>query len=50
MSFYNLVGAVVFLGLGMGVQYHAAHIPGGDTPPSFSRFYPQVEIQLGYAF
>lgn len=40
----------VLAGLGGGVQYHAARIPGGDGPPSFGRFYPQLEIQLGYAF
>ncbi len=40
----------VLFGLGGGVQYHAAKIPGGDTPPSFSRFYPHLDIQLGYAF
>jgi len=50
VGYTALLTRAVFLGLGMGVQYHAAQIPGGDTPPSFSRFYPQVEIQLGYAF
>ncbi len=45
-----LVSRAVFVGLGAGVQYHAAQIPGGEQPPSFSRLYPQIEIQLGYAF
>ncbi|CAN5924879.1 hypothetical protein BH11MYX4_BH11MYX4_48850 [soil metagenome] len=40
----------VLLGGGFGVQYHAARIAGGEGPPSFSRFYPQVDIQLGYVF
>lgn len=45
-----LLGSSVLLGGGMGLQIHAARIPRGDGPPSFSRFYPQVEIQLGYVF
>lgn len=44
-----LTDAIV-LGGGFGLQYHAARIPGGDGPPRFSRYYPQLDIQLGYAF
>lgn len=48
---YSIVVAErVLLGLGVGVQYHAARIPGGDGPPSFGRLYPQLDIQAGYAF
>lgn len=45
-----LLGSSVLLGGGLGVQYHAAKIPGGGGPPRFSRYYPQVDIQLGYLF
>jgi hypothetical protein len=44
------LGTSVLLGGGLGFQYHAAKIPGGDGPPRFSRYYPQVDIQLGYLF
>jgi hypothetical protein len=37
-------------GLGAGVQYHAARIPGGEGKPSFALLYPHLDIQLGYAF
>jgi hypothetical protein len=50
VGYSALLGKSVLLGGGLGLQYHAASIPGGDAPPSFSRLYPQVEIQLGYAF
>jgi hypothetical protein len=50
VGYSALVTRAVLLGFGLGLQYHAASIPGGDGPPSFSRIYPQVEIQLGYAF
>ncbi|MBS2014809.1 MAG: hypothetical protein JST00_18110 [Deltaproteobacteria bacterium] len=42
------LGKSWLLGGGFGLQVHAARIPGDDGPPSFSRFYPQVEIQLGH--
>jgi hypothetical protein len=38
------------LGGGLGAQYHLAAIPDGNGPPSFSRFYPQVEIHAAYMF
>lgn len=44
------VADVILLGLGGGVQYHAARIPGGSGPPSFGRIYPQLDIQAGWAF
>jgi hypothetical protein len=50
VGYSALLTRALLVGLGLGLQYHAAHIPGGDGPPSFSRPYPQVEIQLGYAF
>jgi hypothetical protein len=50
VGYSALLGGPVLLGGGLGLQYHAAKIPGGDGPPRFSRFYPQVEIQLGYVF
>ena len=50
VGYSALLGGPVLLGGGLGVQYHAAKIPGGEGPPRFSRFYPQVEIQLGYVF
>lgn len=50
VGYSALLGSSVLLGGGFGLQVHAAKIPGGDGPPSFSRFYPQVEIQLGYVF
>ena len=40
----------VLLGGGLGLQYHYAYIPDGSGPPSFSRFYPQVEIHAAYMF
>ncbi|MEP7126735.1 MAG: hypothetical protein ABJE95_37745 [Byssovorax sp.] len=40
----------VLAGLGGGLQYHAARIPRGEGPPSFGRLFPQLEIQVGYAF
>jgi len=40
----------VLAGLGEGIQSHAARIPGGEGKPSFGRLYPQLDIQLGYAF
>jgi hypothetical protein len=50
VGYSTLLGGSILLGGGLGIQYHAAKIPGGDGPPRFSRFYPQVEIQVGYAF
>jgi hypothetical protein len=50
VGYSGMITRSVLLGGGLGLQYHQARIPGGDTPPSFSRFYPQVEIQLGYVF
>jgi hypothetical protein len=50
VGYSALLGSSVLLGGGLGFQYHAARIPGGDGPPSFSRYYPQVDIQLGYLF
>ena len=44
-----LLGESILLGGGLGIQYHEARIPGGDSAPRFSRYYPQVDIQLGYA-
>ena len=49
VGYSALLGESVLLGGGLGVQYHEARIPGGDGPPRFSRYYPQVDIQLGYA-
>jgi len=40
----------ILLGGGLGLQYHAADIPGGSGPPRFSRYYPQVDINVGYLF
>ncbi len=40
----------ILLGGGLGAQYHAARFPGGGAPPSFSRLYPQIDIQVGWAF
>jgi hypothetical protein len=40
----------ILLGGGLGLQYHYASIPDGSGPPSFSRLYPQVEIQAAYMF
>ena len=50
IGYSALLGSSVLLGGGFGFQYHAAKIPGGDGPPRFSRYYPQVDIQLGYLF
>ena len=50
VGYSALIGESVLLGGGLGIQYHAADIVGGDGPPSFSRYYPQVDIQLGYLF
>jgi hypothetical protein len=50
VGYSALFGDSVLFGLGGGVQFHAAKIPGGSTPPSFARFYPHLDIQLGYAF
>ena len=50
VGYSGIVGRSVLIGGGLGAQYHYASIPGGDGPPSFSRLYPQVEIQLGYVF
>jgi hypothetical protein len=47
VGYSALLGSSVLLGGGLGGQYHAAKI-AGDGPPSFSRFYPQVDIQLGF--
>ncbi|MEA2745890.1 MAG: hypothetical protein QOI41_33 [Myxococcales bacterium] len=49
IGYSALLGDSILLGGGLGIQYHEARIPGGDSPPRFSRYYPQVEIQLGYA-
>ncbi len=49
VGYSALLGDSVLLGGGLGLQYHEARIPGGNGPPSFSRYYPQVDIQLGYA-
>lgn len=40
----------VHIAIGLGAQFHAAHIAGGSTPPSFARFYPTLDASLGYAF
>ncbi len=50
VGYSKLLGSSVLLGGGFGIQYHAAKIPGGEGPPRFSRYYPQVDIQLGYLF
>ena len=50
VGYSALLGRSILLGGGLGLQYHAAKIPGGEGPPRFSRFYPQVEIQVGYVF
>ncbi len=44
-----LFGESILLGGGFGLQYHAARIPG-EGPPRFSRYYPQLDIQLGHSF
>lgn len=49
VGYSGLITRSILLGGGLGIQYHAAKIPG-EGPPRFSRFYPQVEIQLGYVF
>ena len=49
VGYSALLGEAILLGGGLGIQYHAAKIPG-EGPPRFSRFYPQVEIQVGYVF
>ena len=50
VGYSALLTESVLLGGGFGAQYHAARIAGGEGPPSFSRFYPQLDIQLGYVF
>jgi hypothetical protein len=47
---YSLLFGPVLVGLGGGLQFHAAHIPGGAGAPSFARLYPHLDIHLGYAF
>ena len=47
---YVLLWKHALAGLGGGVHYHAARIPGGEGAPSLGRFYPHLNIQLGYAF
>jgi hypothetical protein len=49
LGYSALLGESILLGGGLGLQYHEARIPGGDGAPRFSRYYPQVDIQLGYA-
>jgi hypothetical protein len=49
VGYSALLGESILLGGGLGIQYHEARIPGGDAAPRFSRYYPQVDIQLGYA-
>jgi hypothetical protein len=49
VGYSALLGESILLGGGLGLQYHEARIPGGDGAPRFSRYYPQVDIQLGYA-
>lgn len=50
LGYSTMLSKAILLGGGFGLQVHSAQIPGGNDPPSFSRFYPQVEIQLGYVF
>jgi len=50
VGYSALLGDSVLIGGGLGIQYHAADIPGGDGPPRFSRYYPQVDINVGYLF
>lgn len=50
VGYSALLGSSILLGGGLGIQYHAAKIPGGDGPPRFSRYYPQVDINVGYLF
>lgn len=50
LGYSAMLSKAILLGGGFGLQVHSAQIPGGNDPPSFSRFYPQVEIQLGYVF
>jgi len=50
VGYSAMLSRAILLGGGFGLQVHSAQIPGGNDPPSFSRFYPQVEIQLGYVF
>jgi hypothetical protein len=45
-----LLGRSVVIALGAGAQYHAAHVLGGDGAPSFGRFYPTLDINVGYLF
>ena len=36
--------------VGAGAQYNAARFLGGAGSPSFGRFFPTVDLNLGYAF
>ena len=45
-----LIAGRVLLALGLGGQYHVAEYPGWDSAPSFHRFYPTLDANLGYAF
>lgn len=45
-----LVWNHVHIAVGAGVQYDVAKIPGGDSRPSFSELWPQLDGTLGFAF
>jgi len=45
-----LLGRRVALGIGLGGQYHVAHVLGSSGAPSFAGFYPTADANIGYAF
>ncbi len=40
----------VQVAVGVGLQYHAADIPGGDAPPSFGGVWPHADALVGWTF
>jgi hypothetical protein len=44
--FFNHITVLV----GGGAQYHVANIPDNQYVPSFSRIYPEIDANLGFAF
>ena len=45
-----LIGRNVHLAVGAGAQYHVARMSGGRALPSFATVFPQIDLNLGYAF
>lgn len=45
-----LIAKRVHLAIGLGAQYHAAYFASFEGPPRFGGFYPQLDLNLGYAF